>query len=125
MENERIVEKRFQHFPGRRDFRPLWKREDRALRRLEGLPVPHSLGWQREAEASGNVYVLRKTYVPGTPLLTASTRDAEDMGRLLASIHARRVVNNDPSTANFVRQPNGQLACITSGSTAANRKRSG
>ena len=58
MEDERIVEKRFQHFPGRRDFRPLWKREDRALRRLEGLPVPRSLGWQREHEPGGSVFVL-------------------------------------------------------------------
>ena len=115
VEDGRVVEKHFRQYSGRRDFRHLWKREHLALRRLEGLPVPRSLGWKRMRTPEGLDYVLRKTFLPGTPLVQATPRDAADMGQLLAAIHGRRVVNNDPSTANFIRQPDGQLACIDFG----------
>ena len=35
--DEQVVEKRFLHHPGRRDWRPLWQREHRALERLAGF----------------------------------------------------------------------------------------
>ena len=112
---DRIVEKRFLHHPGRHDVRPVWAREDRALRRLEGLPVPRSLGCYREDHAGGKGYVLRKTYLEGTPLRAMKTKDAQDLARLMAAIHQRLVVINDPATGNFLRQPDGQLACIDFG----------
>lgn len=115
MVDESLVEKRFQHFPGRRDWRPLWKREHQALQQLEGLPVPRSLGWRRDSSPQGPLYVLHKSFVPGEPLRTTTARDAADMGELLASFHQRLVVNNDPSPSNFVRTPEGQLACIDFG----------
>ena len=124
MVDESVVEKRFQHFPGRRDWRPLWQREHRALQHLTGLPVPRSLGWHRESSAQGPVHVLQKTFVPGEPLRTTTVRDATDMGALLAAFHQRLVVNNDPSPTNFVRTPEGHLACIDFGRSRTFRWRS-
>lgn len=110
-----VVEKHFTHHAGRRDIRPLWRREDKALKRLEGLPVPRSLGWTRERTPEGPRYILRKTFVPGTPLTAITPQDAGDMGRLMAGFHDRGVVNNDPSPSNFVRAPDGTLYCVDFG----------
>lgn len=110
-----VVEKHFTHYFGRRDIRPLWRREHQALRRLEGLPVPRSLGWSRERTPNGPRFILRKTYVPGRALTTITVKDAEEIGRLIAGFHARAVVNNDPAPSNFVRTPEGVLFCIDFG----------
>ncbi len=110
-----VVEKHFTHYPGRRDIRPLWRREHLALSRLDGLPVPRSLGWTRERTPDGPRYILRKTYVPGRALTTITAKDATEMGRLMANFHARGVVNNDPAPSNFVRTPDGILFCVDFG----------
>ncbi len=110
-----VVEKRFLHHPGRRDRRPLWQREHRALERLAGLPVPRSLGWHRETAPDGPLYILRKTFIPGRALQTVTPNDARDMGALLCALHDRGVVNNDPAPDNFIRTAEGTLACVDFG----------
>ncbi len=110
-----VIEKRFVHHTGRRDRRPVWKWEDRALRRLEGLPVPRSLGWTRVPDPAGPCITLRRTYLAGHPLPAATPADLQDLGRLLANLHARLVVNNDPSWSNFIRTPGSELACLDFG----------
>mgnify|MGYP003589099473 CR=1 FL=1 len=113
--DEQVVEKRFLHHPGRRDWRPLWQRGHRALERLAGLPVPRSLGWHREMAPEGPLYILRKTYLAGRPLHTVTPDDARYMGSLLCALHGRGVVNNDPAPDNFIRTPDGTLACVDFG----------
>ncbi len=112
---EHLVEKRYIHHPGRRDWRPIWRWEDRALRRLIGLPVPQSLGWHREQTPDGPAYILRKTYLEGTPLGRITEQEARELGQLMASMHERRVVHNDPSPTNFIRTRDGRLGCIDFG----------
>lgn len=119
------IEKHFTHHPGRRDWRPLWKREHEALIRLEGLPVPRSLGWHQTITPEGPCYILRKSYLPGDPLRQATMKDAEDMGALLARFHQRLVVNNDPALGNFVRAQDGTLACVDFGRSRTFRWPSG
>lgn len=115
LENHSVVLKRFVHHPGRRDFRRVWAREDRALRRLIGLPVPATFGFQRR-QANGIVeYLLRKSFIPGEPLTQLDAETAGAMGALLGRIHARRVVTCDPSRANFIRAPDGVLHFIDFG----------
>lgn len=115
LEDGRHVVKRFVHHAGRHDRRRVWELEDHALRRLEGLPVPRSLGYRKGRCADGPEYVLRKEYICGSPLAKPAAADAADMGRLLAAIHQRCVVTGDPALANFLRTPEGELYFIDFG----------
>lgn len=115
LEDGHTILKRFVHYPGRRDLRRVWAREDHALRRLEGLPVPRSYGFTAGRAPEGPEVLLRKEYIPGTPLHTTSAENAADLGRLLGRIHARAVVTCDPAMANFVRTQAGELYAIDFG----------
>ncbi len=115
LENGHTVLKRFVHHPGRRDLRRVWAREDRALRRLAGLPVPASYGFVAGRCADGPEILLRKEYIPGTPLQVPTERDAMDVGHLLGLIHERAVAIGDPAMENFVRTQAGELYAIDFG----------
>jgi tRNA A-37 threonylcarbamoyl transferase component Bud32 len=115
LEDGREIVKRFVHHKGRRDWRRVWQREDCALRRLEGLPVPKTHGYCKNRSAEGPEYILRKQYIAGTPLTTLTTQEAQDMGTLLARIHERGVVTGDPSHENFLRAIDGELYFIDFG----------
>lgn len=115
LEDGHTIVKRFVHFPGRRDRRRVWAREHRALRRLEGLPVPATYGYEQGRCADGPEVVLRKEFIPGEPLAAPDARDARDLGRLLGLIHQRAVVLGDPAMQNFVRTKAGELHAIDFG----------
>lgn len=110
-----MLAKRFRHFPGRRDWRRVWKWEDRALRRLAGLPVPRTFGYGVHPGPDGREIILRKEFLEGEPLATVTPREAVEMARLLAAIHDRLVITGDPSVQNFIRRPDGSLAFLDFG----------
>jgi hypothetical protein len=115
LEDGHTVLKRFVHHPGRRDLRRVWVREDRALRRLAGLPVPHTYGYTVGRCEEGPEILLRKEFIPGKPLQVPTERDAADVGHLLGMIHQRAVVIGDPAMENFVRTQAGELYAIDFG----------
>lgn len=115
LEDGLVIAKRFVHHRGRRDCRRVWVREHNALKRLAGLPVPRSYGHGVHDGPEGREIILRKEYIAGEPLARAGFREAVEMARLLAAIHERMVVTNDPSLANFIRRPDGSLAYVDFG----------
>ncbi len=110
-----VVAKRFQRHPGRQDRRRVWRLEDRALRRLAGLPVPRSLGYGAREGRAGREIILRKEYLEGAPVEAVTPREAGEMARLLAAIHGRGVITGDPSRQNFLRRADGALAFLDFG----------
>lgn len=121
------VLKRFSHFPGRKDFRQVWRREHQALTRLEGLPVPKSLGYIKVRHAAGRHSVLHiKEFIPGRPLESPRGPIIKQIAGLLASFHDRGVVTLDPQPENFIEMltPGSTIACIDFGRARTFRKRS-
>lgn len=97
------VLKRFCQFPGRKDFRRVWLREHRALLKLEGLPVPRTLGSMRAVHAPGRHSVLYvRSCLSGQPLQRIEPADIPRVADLFAAFHARGVVTLDPQPENFL-----------------------
>ena len=114
-----FVVKRFTLHPGRKDRRPVWKREHQALRRLSGLNVPRTLGFITCTAPDGIKHVCYvRQLLPGSPLDTQEDKAALAMADLLAAIHRRGVVTLDPQQDNFISpasSANGELAFIDMG----------
>jgi hypothetical protein len=118
LEDGHTVLKRFVHHPGRRDLRRVWVREDRALRRLAGLPVPHTVRLRRWAAARKvRKSCCARNSFPGTPLQVPTERDAADVGHLLGLIHERAVVDR--------RSGHGELRADAGGRVVRHRLRTG
>lgn len=112
----RFVIKRYLRFAGRGDPRRTWQREHRALLRLQGLPVPQSLGFVVDRHDQAKRVVLHiKTYVAGNQPGQMSRDELWELASLLDSIHRRCVVTLDPSLHNLVRDRDGQLHFIDLG----------
>ena len=112
------VVKRFSHFPGRKDYRPVWRREHLALQQLSGLSVPRTKGYLKVAHPGGESSVLYlRELVPGTPLVCVDDDQAAAMAYLLHAFHARGVVTLDPQAENFIAvdRDDGALAFIDFG----------
>lgn len=114
--DERVLIKTFTEHPGKRDHKKPWAQEHRALQWLKGLPVPESHGCDTVPRQDGRrMYVLRKEYVHGTPLDTPDTATIRQFAELMAHMHRRGVVANDPARANVLRRADGPLAVIDLG----------
>ncbi|WP_148861672.1 BUD32 family EKC/KEOPS complex subunit [Marinobacter fonticola] len=97
------VLKRFCQFPGRKDFRRVWRREHRALARLEGLSVPRSLGYMQADHSAGRSSVLYvRSCLAGDPLEHIALPDIPRVADLFATFHNRGVVTLDPQPENFL-----------------------
>lgn len=98
-----FVLKRFSDFPGRKDYRRAWRREHRALMRLEGLNVPRSLKYVSVRHAHGPRTVLYVRHaLPGEQLTAIGADGARSALVLLAAFHDRGVVTLDPRPENFI-----------------------
>lgn len=104
-----FVLKRYSHFPGRKDYRRVWNREHRALSKLQGLPVPQSMGFvsvKHQTGISGVLYL--RTLLPGKPVAWESDHQVSQLPDLLAAFHRRGVVTLDPQRDNFILTGNTQ-----------------
>ncbi|BES69906.1 hypothetical protein RE428_09240 [Marinobacter nanhaiticus D15-8W] len=101
------VLKRFCQFPGRKDFRRVWVREHRALVKLEGLPVPRTLGYIRAEHSPGHHSILYvRSCLAGQPLQRIEPTDISKVAVLFAAFHGRGVVTLDPQPENFLHPEN-------------------
>lgn len=97
------VLKRYSHFPGRKDYRKVWKREHDALCRLSGLSAPDSMGYIGVNHGAGIAGILHlRTLVPGSPAIWRSEDDLKNLADLMVGIHQRHVVTLDPQQENFI-----------------------
>ncbi len=106
--DDAYVLKRFTWDVGRPLPRPLWQIEHEALARLEGLPVPRSIGYRARIEHDRRIVEYVRTYLPGAPVERFGLDEARLAGELLAHIHARWVVTDDALKGNFLRLPEGR-----------------
>lgn len=97
------VLKRYTHFPGRKDYRKVWKREHNALCRLNGLSTPESMGYINVNHGTGIAGILHlRTLVPGSPAVWRSEVSLKNLADLMAGIHQKHVVTLDPQQENFI-----------------------
>ncbi|MBJ6138731.1 hypothetical protein [Marinobacter litoralis] len=107
LSNNGYVLKRYSHFPGRKDYRKVWKREHDALCRLEGLNTPTSKNYisvQHTAGISSTLHV--RTLLPGATVSWDSDDDLDHLAKFMSAIHWRYVVTLDPQQENFIRTDN-------------------
>lgn len=101
------VLKRYSHFPGRKDYRKVWKREHDALSKLSDLSTPDSMDYISVNHGAGITGVLHlRTLLPGLPAVWQSEDDVKNLADLMARIHQRHVVTLDPQQENFIRTDN-------------------
>ncbi len=107
------VIKEYVHHPGRKYRRQPWRKEHKALIRLQGFNVPKSYGYCVQRNAEGRkVHVLSKEYIEGGTVKEPSETFIEDFARLLACIHRQRVITNDPALSNTLYTEEEQLYFI-------------
>ncbi|WP_144823752.1 hypothetical protein [Marinobacter piscensis] len=97
------VLKRYTHFPGRKDYRKIWQREHDALKRLEGLNTPDSIGYlnvKHSARISGTLHL--RTFLPGSAVDWSNEQSLQSLAALIAGIHKKHVVLLDPQRENFI-----------------------
>ncbi|NWN92697.1 hypothetical protein HLV39_14465 [Marinobacter adhaerens] len=97
------VLKRYTHFPGRKDYRKIWQREHDALKRLDGLNTPDSVGYlyvKHSARITGTLHL--RTFLPGSAVDWSSEQNVQNLAALIASIHKRHVAILDPQYENFI-----------------------
>ncbi|MBL1271837.1 MAG: hypothetical protein COB25_005255 [Oceanospirillales bacterium] len=95
--------KRYSHFPGRKDYRKVWKREHDALCRLGDLNTPDSMGYinvKHNRNLSGTLHL--RTLLPGSTVNWATENRVESLAEFMADIHRRHVVTLDPQHENFI-----------------------
>jgi tRNA A-37 threonylcarbamoyl transferase component Bud32 len=107
--DERYVLKEFVYAPREHPARRPWRHEHAALTHLADPALPASVGYvSDETDGEWRVRYLRG-YVPGVALEGFDAAVAAEAGVLLAGLHARGVVTDDPLTQNFMRAPDGRL----------------
>jgi len=117
--DERIVIKQYTQHPGKQNRWKVWEKERRALDRLHGLPAPACLGHLAVREPSDlPAHVLFKEYVRGVHLESLDADAIAEFANLMAAIHARGVVTNDPTRPNLIRTCDGRLVFIDFGRAA-------
>lgn len=114
--DERVVIKKYTLHPGKQNRWKVWEKERRALERLRGLSVPACLGHVTVQEPDGlTAHVLLKEFIPGDDVESLDNAAIGKFADLMASIHTRGVVTNDPTCANLIRTTSGQLTFIDFG----------
>ncbi len=113
--DDTYVLKRFTWPAGRPRPRPLWQTEHEALARVEGLPLPESIGYRPRRVDGRHVMEYLRTYLPGSPVAAFGLAEARHAAGLLAAIHGRRVVTDDALKGNFLRLPDGTLGFVDMG----------
>ncbi len=97
------------------DIRKVWMMEDTALRRLEGLPVPMTHGYEEKQLNGAKEIIYAREYLEGKPIESFSDEDMEPMARMMVRIHQRGVVTRDPSLENFIKTADGKIRFIDFG----------
>lgn len=109
--DNRVVIKKYVLHPGKQSRWKTWNKERRAFRRLRGLAVPALFGYFATREANGlRAHVLFTEYLHGHNVAALEGIAIEEFAELMASIHTRDVVTNDPKPANLIRTEAGRLA---------------
>lgn len=120
--DDAYVLKQYTWDAGRPLPRPLWIIEHEALARLEGLPVPRSIGFRARTGDDRRIVEYVRTYLPGAPVARFGLEEARLAGQLLADIHARKVVTDDALKGNFLRLPDGALGFVDFGRARVYRR---
>ena len=98
------------------DLRYEWRREDRALRALEGLGFAASYGYiERPGRDAPPVVIQAKGWVSGDEICDFGDADIAPLAALLAAMHLRGVLIQDLALRNLVRRPDGGLVFIDFG----------
>lgn len=117
--DERIVIKKYILHPGKQNRWKVWDKERRAIERLHGLATPAYLGHFTVRGPDGlTAHVLIKEFIPGESVESLDDAAIGEFAVLMAGIHARGVVTNDPTCANLIRTAAGRLAFIDFGRAA-------
>lgn len=95
-----------------------WEREHRALMKLKGVVPGGSLGFEKRWKNGDLEVILRKTFVPGSPLTRLCGVSIPRFAELLARMHCHGVVMYDPNLQNFVQDKTGAIHCIDFGRAA-------
>lgn len=112
---DQALVKRFIKTAPRPDTRKVWKMEDMALRRLEGLNVPKTHGFVERNCNGATEIIYAREYLEGKPVESFVEKDIEPLARMMAQIHQRGVITRDPSLENFIRTPDGKILFIDFG----------
>jgi len=98
-----------------RDTRRPWERDHTALKRLQGLPVQQSYGYQRMRVGSADRVVHLKSYILGNVVEKFDRHTAKQAAKLLARMHERGVVTENSWPQNFCTGRNGDLYFVDFG----------
>lgn len=79
-----------------------WRIEDRALRRLEGLPVPRSHGFTETIDDGRREAIFTREFIEGSCISKADSANIPLMASLVAGIHSRGVITRDLDVGNFL-----------------------
>ena len=120
--DDAYVLKRFTWEAGGPIPRRLWRTEHEALARVQGLPLPVSIGYRPRSADGLRIMEYVRTYLPGSPIEAFGLREARQAGQLLAAIHHRRVVTDDALKGNFLRLPDGTLGFVDMGRARVYRR---
>jgi serine/threonine protein kinase len=110
-----LVVKRFVKLKAFPDVRRVWEMEDRALKRLEGLAFPKSLGFKEKIFQGVKEIIYAREYIEGTPVQRFDASDVGELADLMTKIHHRGVITCDPAPDNFLRLASGKLMFIDFG----------
>ena len=100
------------------DVRQVWKMEDRALRRLGGLPVPATYGYTVTKHKGMVEIIYSREYLQGHPIDIFTLADMALLGKRMAQIHKWGVITRDPAPNNFIKTADGDILFIDFGRSA-------
>jgi len=111
----KTVIKRYWVRPGVRSYPRPWVREHEALQRLEGDGFPRTYGYEQSVSHGGTQVLFSRDFVEGQRLDGVSEEDVCQIAGLLAHIHSRKVVVDDASLRNFVKNCAGRIHLVDFG----------
>ncbi|MDZ7760476.1 MAG: hypothetical protein U5L00_09500 [Desulfovermiculus sp.] len=115
---EQTLIKRFIKTSPLPDMRRVWRMEDQALKRLEGLSVPATYGYKIHRHKDFLEIIYAREFVQGQPIDTFTLEDMVPLGQRMAQIHKRGVITRDPAPNNFIKTQAGDILFIDFGRSA-------
>lgn len=112
---DRTLVKRFIKTAPLPDMRRVWRIEDRALRRLRGLPVPDTYGWVEKRLNGVKEVIYAREYLEGRPIESFSNDDMGSLAAMMVQVHERGVITRDPAIENFIKRDDGKILFIDFG----------
>lgn len=111
---DNTIVKEFQRISWPGDIRRPWRREHKALKKLEetGVNAPVSFGYK---STGAGVIQLRRKYTEGRILKRLEAKTINAVAAHLSKIHFANVVTCDPKADNFLITKEGELMCIDYG----------